>query len=160
MLRMTMLRITLCLLLGAIAGAAGAAAQETQDGEANGTQARADLQESIGRWMRQLDDRRAAAREEATEALIEIGAPAVPALLEAVERKRGEVKERSTRILRELERRAAAELEKHGAKVQRNDAGWVRYVSFRHHRDTGPVEDPGAEHLAAVIGGFAWILAP
>jgi len=127
-----------------------AVGQQNKDGGAEAEKPAAVSQESIDAWVRQLGDPQAGVREEATEALTEAGAKAVSALLEAQEDKDAEVRYWARRTLREIEGRAAKELENHGAEVHWSDDGWVRSVSFIHHRDTGTVDDPGAEDLAAL----------
>ena len=128
-----------------------AVGQQNKDGGAEAEKPAAVSQESIDAWVRQLGDPQAGVREEATEALTEAGAKAVSALMAAQEDKDAEVRYWARRTLREIERRAAKELENHGAEVQWSDDGWVRYVSFRdHYYRTGSLADPGAEHLQAL----------
>ncbi len=108
-------------------------------------------QEVIDGWVGQLGDPSKAVRDRATEALVQIGGPAVAAVVPKMEADDEEVRRRAERVLREIERDAAIELEKHGAKIMWNRQGWLDCVSFRHHRDTGPVEDPGARYLQGLV---------
>jgi len=150
----TVAYLTCLLLLAALMWTCcgvSSAAEGHGDGAEPAEEPVAVSQESIDAWVRQLGDRQVGVREEATEALTEAGAKAVSALLEAQEDRDAEVRYWARRILREIEGRAAKELESHGAEVQWSDEGWVRYVSFRdHYYRTGSVADPGAEHLRAL----------